>query len=186
MICKRCNFDLEPKEFNKNASSKNGFSSYCSKCCRDVQKAFYLKNTQKVKERKEKYRKNPEYAEKAKSWEKNYSNTRKIKGKTFKTKFGGVLRDILRRCLNYKGIKKQNSTFKLLGYDTYKLKQRIECQFKPGMSWENYGTWHIDHKKPISKFDEQTSMNMINMLCNLQPLWKEENLRKSNKFEPVG
>ncbi len=126
MICKRCNFNLEPKEFNKNASSKNGFSSYCSKCCRDVQKAFYLKNTQ------------------------------------------------------------QNSTFKLLGYDTYKLKQRIECQFKPGMSWKNYGTWHIDHKKPISKFDEKTSINMINMLCNLQPLWKEENLRKSNKFEPVG
>jgi len=93
---------------------------------------------------------------------------------------------MLRRCLNYKGLKKQNSTFILLGYDTDKLKKRIECQFKSGMSWKNYGDWHIDHKKPISKFGEKTSVNIINMLCNLQPLWRKENLRKSNKFKPVG
>lgn len=182
MICKRCNFDLELTEFNKNSSSKNGLSTYCSKCSRDYQKEFYKKNTQRVLDRKEKYRKTSEYADKAKSWEERYSKIRKIKGKTFRTKFGGVLRDILRRCLNYQGIKKQNSTFNLLGYDTDKLKQRIECQFKPGMSWENYGKWHIDHKKPISKFQLQTSVSIINMLCNLQPLWKEENLKKSNKF----
>ena len=35
-------------------------------------------------------------------------------------------------------------------------------------------------------FGEKTSVNIINMLCNLQPLWREENLRKSNKFKPVG
>jgi outer membrane receptor for monomeric catechols len=87
---------------------------------------------------------------------------------------------MVRRCLN--GSKKETNTFKLLGYDTIKLKQRIEIQFKNGMSWDNYGKWHIDHKKPISKFKEGTNINIINALSNLQPLWAKENLSKGNKF----
>ena len=50
------------------------------------------------------------------------------------------------------------------------------------MSWENYGEWHIDHKKPISKFDKKTNLKIINSLCNLQPLWAKDNLSKGNKF----
>ena len=79
---------------------------------------------------------------------------------------------------NYKPIRKTRGKT----HNTEKLKQRIECQFKTGMSWENYGDWHIDHKKPISKFGDKSSVSVINMLCNLQPLWKKENLSKSNKF----
>ena len=55
--------------------------------------------------------------------------------------------------------------------------------FKEGMCWENHGSWHIDHKKPISKFKEGTSPKIVNSLCNLQPLWAEENLSKGNKFK---
>ena len=91
-----------------------------------------------------------------------------------------VLRDMVRRCLH--GKKKETNTFKLLGYDTLKLKQRIEIQFKDGMNWDNYGEWHIDHKKPISKFDKETSISIINALSNLQPLWAKDNLSKGNKF----
>jgi hypothetical protein len=68
------------------------------------------------------------------------------------------------------------------GYSPKQLIQRIECQFKDGMSWENRNKWHIDHKKPISKFSINTSMKTINMLSNLQPIWKTDNLSKGNKF----
>ena len=58
----------------------------------------------------------------------------------------------------------------------------MECQFKDGMSWENYGKWEIDHKKPISKFDKDSDIRLINALCNLQPLWKSDNRSKGSKF----
>ncbi|MBS6058153.1 MAG: hypothetical protein E6199_01360 [Mixta calida] len=71
-----------------------------------------------------------------------------------------------------------------MGYPPELLRQRIEYQFKPGMSWENHGEWHIDHKKPISRFVDQgiTDRRLINSLCNLQPLWASENLAKYTKF----
>jgi hypothetical protein len=70
----------------------------------------------------------------------------------------------------------------LLGYTSIKLKERLECQFKCGMSWENYGTkWHIDHKKPITLFTDQTNIRLINSLSNLQPMLKEENWSKGNR-----
>ena len=50
------------------------------------------------------------------------------------------------------------------------------------MSWDNYGEWHIDHKKPISKFKDGISISTINALSNLQPLWAKDNLSKGNKF----
>ena len=34
----------------------------------------------------------------------------------------------------------------------------------------------------VSKFNEGTPPNIVNALCNLQPLWAEENLRKGNKI----
>jgi len=69
-----------------------------------------------------------------------------------------------------------------LGYSAEDLKQHLEKNFKEGMSWENYGLWHIDHIKPISSFDKEEDPKIINSLKNLQPLWASENYIKSNKF----
>lgn len=78
---------------------------------------------------------------------------------------------------------KIESTVELLGCDTNKLKQHLESQFKLGMSWDNYGLWHIDHKSPCAKFDlskEEEQRKCFNFK-NLQPLWAEENLSKGSK-----
>ena len=52
------------------------------------------------------------------------------------------------------------------------------------MTIDNYGEWEIDHIIPISSFDLTKKENQI--LCfnykNLQPLWAEDNLKKSNKI----
>jgi len=56
----------------------------------------------------------------------------------------------------------------------------LEKQFTPEMSWDNYGSfWHVDHIKPITlceNFEEAWE------LSNLQPLKKEDNLSKGNRY----
>jgi hypothetical protein len=77
---------------------------------------------------------------------------------------------------------KESLTIDLLGYSSYDLKIHMESLFKDGMSWDNWGEWHIDHIIPVSKFEPNTSINIVNALCNLQPLWAAENLSKNNKI----
>ena len=63
----------------------------------------------------------------------------------------------------------------------------MESKFTEGMSWENQGKngWHIDHKKPCSKFDlsKPEEQKKCFHFTNLQPLWWEDNLKKSDKYE---
>lgn len=66
------------------------------------------------------------------------------------------------------------------------IKARIEFNFQPGMSWENYGEWQIDHVKPVAAFAVQgLDVNMANMPCNLKPIWKKDNVLKSSTFKGV-
>jgi len=80
-----------------------------------------------------------------------------------------------------KGLNKSAGTMKLLGVsDIETVKLHLESQFKPGMTWENHGTWHIDHKVPIVSFDltKPEEQQKAFHYTNLQPLWALENLTK--------
>lgn len=73
----------------------------------------------------------------------------------------------------------------LLGYDRKALRSHIESQFHSGMSWDNYGRWHIDHIIPVSHFwetDSTTPFNVVNALSNLQPLFDIDNYQKGHKI----
>ncbi len=63
------------------------------------------------------------------------------------------------------------------------LKQWLEQQFEPGMTWDNYGKWHIDHIIPLSSFNlsDRKQLKKAVHWFNLQPLWAEENYRKGDK-----
>ncbi|HWY36244.1 MAG TPA: HNH endonuclease signature motif containing protein, partial [Nitrosopumilaceae archaeon] len=83
--------------------------------------------------------------------------------------------------------KNKKSTFDILGYSVDQLKILLESKFQPGMSWNNYGEWEIDHITPDSWF-EYNSMEDVGFknswaLDNLQPLWKEDNASKGNRYE---
>lgn len=94
------------------------------------------------------------------------------------------VRASLARIVQYMRNQDNRSAVEIVGYGYDKLRSRLEFQFKDGMSWENYGEWHIDHKKPVSRFVEQgiTDPRIINALSNLQPLWAKDNLEKSDKW----
>ena len=50
------------------------------------------------------------------------------------------------------------------------------------MSWDNYGKWHIDHIIPLSSANSEDDIYKLCHYTNLQPLWAEDNLKKSNKI----
>lgn len=72
----------------------------------------------------------------------------------------------------------------ILGYTPEDLIKRIEVNFTDGMTWDNYGEWHIDHTKPISRFLSQgvSDPKIVNALSNLKPMWSFDNLSKGAKF----
>lgn len=70
----------------------------------------------------------------------------------------------------------------MLGYSALDLKTHIENQFIDGMSWNNWGDWHIDHIRPVSSFDKTEKPYIVNALDNLQPLWWKDNLEKGKKY----
>ena len=98
--------------------------------------------------------------------------------------FSHLIRQSLRNKTNNK---KGRSWESLVGYTIFDLKKHLEKQFTPGMSWENYGKWHVDHKIPVSVFNfthpEHPDFKRCWELKNLQPLWAKENLKKGAKLE---
>jgi hypothetical protein len=108
-----------------------------------------------------------------------YNNRRKI---DINFKIRGNLKH--RIWLSLKGFNKSKTTTKLLGCSIEHLKQHLEKQFNNGMSWLNYGKWHIDHIKPCASFDLSKTKEQKKCFhySNLQPLWAKDNLSKSDKI----
>jgi hypothetical protein len=91
-----------------------------------------------------------------------------------------ALRSGCRRACIYSGNRKSKRTIEIVGAEVSVVKDYIQSLFKPGMSFDNYGEWQIDHIIPLAT---AKSIDHAYALChytNLQPLWKHENLMKSD------
>ena len=87
--------------------------------------------------------------------------------------------------------KKNVKSLKLLGLETWEeLSKYFESQFydhpKTGekMTFDNHGRygWHIDHIIPLSTAETEEDIIKLCHYTNLQPMWAEQNLSKSNKI----
>jgi len=194
--CNKCQIIQELTDFHKSKNSKDGYKNVCKQCRLTQQKEYVAKNLEKVKKSYEKYvtsekgkktlsnnqqryyynnRKkcnkisrewNKNHAEFVKNYNKEYNKIRKI---TDKDKI--IWRTILNNSLKRLGKPKEGHTIDLLGYSALELKNHITSLFTDGMSWENYGEWHIDHIKGVVNFDKDTHPSIVNALNNLRPLW---------------
>lgn len=92
------------------------------------------------------------------------------------------LRQRLRQAL--KDGYKNGSAVRDLGCSIENFKQYIENQFQEGMTWDNYGEWHLDHIKPLISFDLTQRKQLLEAVhfSNLRPLWAIDNLRRP-KYE---
>jgi hypothetical protein len=96
------------------------------------------------------------------------------------------LRRRLRRALQNgrnSNASKVASAADLVGCSTFDLISLIEGQFQDGMTWDNYGVWHIDHIRPCNSFDLDSleQQKVCFHYTNLQPLWGRENILKGDK-----
>jgi len=164
-------------------------------------KRFYKKNKKKrlqhstdwAKENREHLR---EYHKKwreenvnhVREYRNNYERTRKSSDPIYK--LIANFRTAIWTNLKENNTEKNGHYFEILGYTLTELKEHLEKQFINGicygMSWENYGEWHVDHIIPISSFNFTSIYDEDFKKCwslsNLQPLWGPDNIKKSNKI----
>jgi hypothetical protein len=192
-VCNECGLEKNLSEFYKRTDTPNGYRNNCKEC--------KLKNNHKWREEnKEKIsiigkiwrEKNKEsIRERIKEWEvKNYRRVRDRKNKRVRDRrkedpvyhLINKVRCRLRKYLITLNITKKNRTFDIVGCTPEYLKEHLEKQFVNGMSWENRDEWHIDHIIPLSSANSEEELYKLCHYTNLQPLWAEENIKKSNKI----
>lgn len=81
------------------------------------------------------------------------------------------------------GRSRAQKTIDLLGCTIDQLRSWLAQKFQAGMSWDNYGVWHIDHILPCASFDltDPKQQQQCFHYTNLQPLWAKDNLKKGAK-----
>lgn len=131
---------------------------------------YRLKNKENIKKQKQKY-----YSE---NKEHINRHTKERRRTDINFKITHNLRTRLRKAL--KGINKSASTIELIGCTIDELRRHIESQFKPWMTWKNYGLWDIDHVKAMATFDLTCPLQQRECCnwSNLQPMEHIENIRK--------
>ncbi len=181
------------ENFHFHRTGKLGFQAACRRCRATERKASYHRDLEKNRaegrvraarlrkmntERMRAWRaKNPE---KVRAWSRAYwAEYRKDPKLRLHRSMSEGIRSALR------GTKSGRRIEGLLGYTKHELVQHIERQFLSGMSWENYGAWHVDHILPRTMFAFSTADDPGFKACwalsNLRPMWAPDNIAKHNR-----
>ena len=159
----------EPDKKEKRLKQKR--ESYMRLVSTEKGRERHRKNTRRCSE---KFRKSAKRI----AWRKNYRATTSL----WKVKHN--VRTRLRELIANRSL----HFSELTGCTGQQLVAHLEAQFLPGMTWANYAIdgWHIDHIRPCASFDltDPEQQKECFHFSNLQPLWAEDNIRKSDKWEP--
>lgn len=156
-------------------------------------KKYNQKNKEKIRIKKSIYRNNNK--EKYIEYNKQYNKENKEKINEIKRiyqknkiktdplfRLSRILRSRIQNAFKSKSFYKKKNTHQILGCDLSEAKEYIEKLFIKGMSWDNYGEWHIDHIIPLSYAKNEQEMINLNHYTNLRPIWAKENLKKGKKI----
>lgn len=180
--CTNCKEEKILDDFYKRSMVPDGHCSECKECSKRrnkrVHRNYYLNNKEDILE------KNREYL---KTYKEIYKERRnKLNKEKLKTDVCFRLSHYLRRRINsaIKRDQRAGSAVSDLGCSVQFFKTYIESKFQNGMTWDNHGDWHLDHIQPLSSFDLMDREQFLKAAhyTNYQPLWAEDNLKKSNSL----
>jgi len=199
--CKKCHAETSIKTRNKE-NAKRINREYMSRARKlnpekftETRKKWLAENKDRIKKTSKKWMElNAEYMKEYRK-KQRLENPDKIRdiAKQGRTKLRGTPKGKLAHSMGtrmreaLRGIKAGRRWQELVGYTVDQLKRHLEKHFLPGMTWENYGEWHIDHKIPIAAFNfdgpEDIDFKRCWSLKNLQPLWAVKNQSKNAKVD---
>ncbi len=199
--CSRCGVEKPLTAFSPARGHSDGHHSHCRACRAEYERKYKLANPGKVKARQHKadarrQATDPEKVRarhRASAARRRAADPEKVRAYHRQRKAERCKHDpqyrlaCLLRVRPSKAIKngqKAGSAVRDLGCSIEELRVRLEAQFQPGMTWDNWGRhgWHIDHIKPLASFD-LTNREQFLEVChytNLQPLWATDNLSKGS------
>jgi hypothetical protein len=145
-------------------------------------KTWYEQNKEHRKEYIKEYHKNN--IDKIRKTKRDYERNRKARDPLYK--LISNFRTAIYQVLKESNVEKNKHYFDILQYTPEQLITHLENKFTDKMTWDNYGEWHVDHKLPITHFNISEMGDSEFMKCwsldNLQPMWGDENIKKSNKL----
>jgi len=191
--CSKCKVVKSVNEFHKHKGREDGLQQACNECRLEQNRKYRQANKEKITKKAKQYRQDNKERERGRR-RKKYPIIREQHNEREKNKKANdpvyalkcnVSSTIAMALKRNAGSKQGESVMKYLPYTIEQLKEHLENQFEPWMTWENRSEWHIDHIYPQSKLP-YASMDEPNFqkcwsLENLQPLESSENISKGNK-----
>lgn len=201
-ICSKCNITKELSSFYKSKKEKDGYQYYCKDCCYESNKGnktekfeeqhleyrnknrkklcnkskeYYQNNKEERLKKSKEYRKNNR--EKYKQYNREYQKNRCEEDSLYK-----LSKNLRSRIYAILKNAKNKRTEKLLGAPFEIVEKHLEGTFMDGMSWENYGEWHVDHIIPLASANTVKEIEELCHYKNLQALWAEDNFSKGSKI----
>jgi len=184
LIAKKCRLCGEIKSLDDFPNHKEclyGKDTRCKACRKTYLAKYHSKNRDKILKSRVEYHK--------KYRKENRDAIRKRQKKYKRSLKGRLLENVRKRVhqyvyahINHKKVR--DIVKEDIGCSVDFLIQYLEKKFKPGMNWDNYGEWHIDHIFPVSKvnLENEEELQKVCHYSNLQPLWAKENMSKGSKI----
>ena len=198
--CTNCNDLKFLSDFHRSSTSRDGHKETCKLCRKEEHRIHYLSH-------KEDYARNSKqwvdgHRQEMRDYHRTYGKTKRrkkyivsyrIRNRDRRTSYqrflmhqnigyriATYLRHRLGSAIKSQNCPESNKTLVLLGCSMGEFRKHLGSKFLVGMTWANYGKWHIDHIKPCATFD--LSLPYEQAVCfhytNMQPLWAMDNYRK--------
>lgn len=199
--CGHCKQNKHLNNFCRNKRTKDGINWTCKDCvsiynrskkAKERRKVYLNNRTEEMKqrERSQRAKYTKENRERKAIYDVEYRKINADRIRKYKKKWEDqnknnplkkIKHNLRRRVIHVlKGNLKADKTFALIGCSAEDFKRHIESLWAPGMSWENYGEWHIDHIKECFRFDlsDPEQQRICFHYTNQRPLWKKDNLTR--------
>lgn len=166
-------YDVENAERRRELGRKrkrDRIEYYRTDFYKKIQKEYYTKHKEII-------------AEKRRQRSEEVNKKSRERYDTPKSKVNHSMRRMVSRVFEKISTSKNSNTDEILGYSPRDLMNHLESHFLEGMTWDNHGEWHIDHRISVMEYIRNGCEDpaVINALGNLYPMWASDNFSKGDK-----